>query len=346
MAKKGKNDLKSRLLKPKEDEKWKPTLRNRIYTIIFGTDTAAGKAFDVVLLILILLSLVVVMLESVNELDAKYHALFFIIEWILTILFTIEYILRIYSSEHPRRYIFSFFGIVDILAIMPTYLTLFFDNTHYLVSVRALRLLRVFRIFKLVHFLGESRVLIKALRASWPKIMVFLIFVLIMVSIMGSVMYLIEGGAESGFTSIPRSIYWAIVTVTTVGYGDIAPSTNLGQFLAALLMIIGYGVIAVPTGIVGAEISKAGDENDDMDFTDSDDVFNGVVPPKKEEIAPKPDVLYENQLEKEEEAIKKELNEHEHGLYPESDDDFACDFCHMKGHAEDALFCKYCGHQL
>ncbi|MEL6674343.1 MAG: ion transporter [Bacteroidota bacterium] len=231
--------------------------RDRLHEIIFEADTPAGKAFDVALLWVIILSLVLVMLESVEELNQRFGTVFFVLEWIITVLFSIEYALRIYVVTKPLKYVTSFYGIVDLLSILPSYLSLVFDGTHYLSTIRALRLLRVFRVLKLASFMKESTILVTALRASRDKITVFLVAVLTVVMIIGSMMYWIEGGANSGFTSIPRSMYWAIVTITTVGYGDIAPATDLGQFLSAILMVMGYGVIAVPTGIIGAEISQA-----------------------------------------------------------------------------------------
>jgi len=226
-----------------------------IHEIIFEADTPTGKYFDIILMIFIIASVIVVMLESVSELNINYHNIFVILEWAFTIFFTIEYLLRIYCVYQPRKYMTSFFGLVDLMAILPTYLSLFISGTHYLAVIRALRLLRVFRIFKLASFLKESIVITSALKASRPKITVFLVFIVLMVTIIGSIMYLVEGGNEgSSFTSIPKSIYFAIVTLTTVGYGDIAPQTELGQFLAAIVMIMGYAVIAVPTGIVSAEM--------------------------------------------------------------------------------------------
>lgn len=236
------------------------TPRERIHEIIFEAETRWGKVFDVALLIAILFSVTVVSLESVDALHDRYWPLFMTLEWFFTVLFTIEYILRVYSVKQSRRYIFSFYGLVDLLSILPTYLSLFFAGTQYLITIRALRLLRIFRIFKLANYLTESYVLVEALRASRIKISVFLGTVLTVVVFIGSTMYLIEGQADSGFTSIPRSVYWAIVTITTVGYGDIAPVTPLGQFLSAVLMILGYGVIAVPTGIVSMELANAHDE--------------------------------------------------------------------------------------
>ncbi|PQJ14875.1 ion transporter [Aureicoccus marinus] len=230
-------------------------LRNRLHEIIYEADTPMGKLFDLVLFFLILLSVVVVMLESVGHIDAKYHDLFLKIEWGITLFFTLEYILRIVSVKKPFRYIFSFYGLIDLLATIPLYLSYIFAGSQVLLAVRAFRLLRVFRILKLVKFLGEASQLSKALRASRAKILVFVYTVLILSVIMGTIMYQIEG-EESGFTSIPRSIYWTIVTLTTVGYGDIAPQTTLGQFIATIIMVMGYGIIAVPTGIVTVEYAK------------------------------------------------------------------------------------------
>lgn len=236
--------------------KEKNNLKQKIYTIIFEAETLAGKVFDVILLVLILLSVLVVSLESIEELNYRYLPLFRFLEWTFTIIFTVEYALRIYSTPRPFRYIFSFFGIVDLLSILPTYLSLIFFGSQYLLVVRVLRLVRIARIFKLTRFINEGQVLSNALRASFTKILVFLGVVLLVVVIVGSLMYLIEGEA-SGFTSIPKSIYWTIVTLTTVGYGDITPVTTLGQILASFIMIMGYGIIAVPTGIVSVELAKS-----------------------------------------------------------------------------------------
>lgn len=240
------------LMAPKKEN----NLRKKLYTIIFEAETTGGKVFDVVLLVLILLSVLVVSLESIEELNEKYLPLFRFLEWGFTIIFTVEYVLRIYSTPRPLKYMTSFFGIVDLLAILPTYLSVIFFGSHYLSVVRVLRLLRIARIFKMTRFINEGNVLSKALRASVNKILVFLGVVLLIVVIVGSLMYLIEGEA-SGFTSIPKSIYWTIVTLTTVGYGDIAPVTPLGQMLASFIMIMGYGIIAVPTGIVSVEMAKS-----------------------------------------------------------------------------------------
>jgi len=231
-------------------------LKKQLYIIIFEADTFWGKAFDVVLLIAILLSVLTVSLESVQSLSLVYQYVFDILEWGFTILFTIEYILRLWISPKKRKYVFSFFGVIDLLSTLPTYIGLVLTGAHSLIVLRSFRLLRVFRIFKLARFVGEASQLKKALKASQPKIIVFVTAVSIIVIIMGTIMYLIEGGVN-GFTSIPRSIYWAIVTLTTVGYGDIAPVTVMGQSIAALIMVLGYAIIAVPTGIVTAEIGKS-----------------------------------------------------------------------------------------
>lgn len=231
--------------------------RAKIHEIIFEADTPAGKWFDIALLVLILLSVVTVMLESVDSLNIQFSPLFRTIEWVVTILFTIEYGLRIYSVTRPWKYITSFYGVVDLLAIIPTYLSLLLVGSQYLITIRALRLLRIFRILKLGHMLRESNVLLIALRHSRNKVLIFLIAVFTVVIFVGSLMYLVEGHYNPGYSSIPRSIYWAIVTITTVGYGDITPVTTLGQVLSAFLMITGYAIIAVPTGIVTMEISRA-----------------------------------------------------------------------------------------
>ena len=229
--------------------------RAKIHEIIYGTHTPAGKLFDIVLLIVILYSVVIVMLESIPRIDENYHDFLNISEWAVTILFTIEYILRIVCIRKPGKYIFSFFGIVDLLSTIPKYLSFFVVGSQYITAFRALRLLRVFRILKLVRYVGESNNLLRALRASRAKIFIFVFFVLIISVLLGTIMYLVEG-PEHGFNSIPHSVYWTIVTLTTVGYGDISPETGVGQLIATFIMIIGYGIIAVPTGIVTVEYSK------------------------------------------------------------------------------------------
>ena len=241
---------------PMEKKKPEDGKRARLHEIIFEAETRVGKAFDVTLLVAIVLSVAVVCLETVAEVRAVWGGPLRAAEWVFTILFTIEYVLRLSCVGRPWRYAKSFFGVVDLLAIVPTYLSLFFAGTQSLIVIRALRLLRVFRVLKLAHFVGEARMLHAALRASSRKIIVFLGGVLTVVLIVGALMYLVEG-AENGFTSIPQSVYWAIVTMTTVGYGDIAPQTVIGKILASAVMILGYGIIAVPTGIVTVEIAGA-----------------------------------------------------------------------------------------
>ncbi|WPP50534.1 ion transporter [Catalinimonas niigatensis] len=236
------------------------TTKERLYHIIFESDTREGKNFDVALLIAILLSVLTVMLESVSSIVREYGALIRSTEWFFTVIFTIEYFLRIYCARNRKGYILSFYGMVDLISIIPTYLSLIVVGTQYVLMIRILRLLRVFRVLKLYHFLGEAEILSRALRQSAAKITVFLGAVVTLIFIVGSMMYLIEG-PENGFTSIPVSIYWAIVTLTTVGYGDIAPQTIAGQMLASIVMIMGYGIIAVPTGIVSVELSKADIKN-------------------------------------------------------------------------------------
>ncbi|MEM7249117.1 MAG: ion transporter [Acidobacteriota bacterium] len=237
----------------------KTAWRHRLHEVIFEADTPLGKTFDVALLVAILMSVGAVVLESVASIRAEWGRELRLLEWGFTLLFSFEYLLRLVSVRRPLRYAFSFFGIVDLLAILPTYLSLLFTGAQSLLVIRALRLLRVFRVLKLAQYLGEAHSLHLALRASARKILVFLSVVLTLVLIVGSLMYLIEG-EEHGFTSIPQSIYWAIVTMTTVGYGDIAPETVAGKLLASLVMILGYGIIAVPTGIVTVELSRGRDD--------------------------------------------------------------------------------------
>ncbi|MEL6656576.1 MAG: ion transporter [Bacteroidota bacterium] len=246
--------------KPQHPPHSKP-YRERLHEIIFEADTPVGKVFDITLLVLIVLSILLVMLESIDSFNARYRRILVLAEWILTGVFTIEYILRLYSVYHPWKYARSFFGIVDLLAILPTYIAYFFGGAQAFLIIRALRLMRIFRILKLGHFLSEGRYIASALRASLNKITVFLFFVSILVTILGAIMYLIEGGTNDGFSNIPQSIYWAIVTLTTVGYGDITPITAIGKMLSAVVMVLGYAIIAVPTGIVTGELIKQAREN-------------------------------------------------------------------------------------
>ena len=241
---------------PVEEKPTEDSWRRRWHEIIFEADTPAGKTFDVVLLWLILLSVLAVSLESVREIREVYGTPLRIAEWLITILFTAEYIARLATVRRPLRYAVSFFGLVDLLAILPTYLSLIAPGSQSLLVIRALRLLRVFRILKLTHFVGEARLLGAAMRASARKIVVFLGVLITSVLIAGALMYLIEG-EEHGFTSIPVAVYWAIVTMSTVGFGDIVPHTALGRLVASMLMILGYAIIAVPTGIVTVELSTA-----------------------------------------------------------------------------------------
>ncbi|MDX5446898.1 MAG: ion transporter [Bacteroidota bacterium] len=239
----------------KKEERPENQWRRRLHEIIFEADTTEGKTFDVALIILILASIFVVMLESVRPLDLRFHKTFSVLEWIFTVLFSIEYILRILSVKRPIHYIWSFYGVIDLLSVLPTYLSLFLPGSQFLLVTRSLRLLRIFRVFKLTRFVSEANILKSSLAASRRKITVFLFAVFLITIIMGTVMYLVEGG-QNGFTSIPRSIYWCIVTLTTVGYGDISPTTVLGQFIASFIMILGYGIIAVPTGLITVEMTR------------------------------------------------------------------------------------------
>lgn len=241
----------------KPQAKWK----SKLHEVIYEADTPSGKLFDILLFVLIIISVILVMLESIDDFDARYHRTLLTLEWVVTIFFTIEYIARLISIKKPLKYVFSFYGIIDFLSTIPLYLSYILAGSQVLLAVRAFRLLRIFRILKLVKFMGEASQLQSALKASRAKIAVFIYVVLILSVIMGTLMYIVEGD-DSGFTSIPKSIYWTIVTLTTVGYGDIAPQSNLGQFLATVIMILGYGIIAVPTGIVTAEIARNNKSND------------------------------------------------------------------------------------
>ncbi|WP_325892207.1 ion transporter [Grimontia sp. NTOU-MAR1] len=230
-------------------------VQESLYTTIFGTETRAGKAFDVTLIIVILASIAVLMLESVGDMQAKYGGWFFSIEWGFTLFFTIEYALRLYCSPAPKAYAKSFYGIVDLLAILPTYIAMLFPGANYLMAIRLLRVLRIFRVLKLMRYLEESNILLVALKSSGRKIFIFFYAVMVLVTIFGSLMFVIEG-PEHGFTSIPYSIYWAIVTMTTVGYGDLVPQTDIGKALASITMLMGYSIIAVPTGIITAQMGQ------------------------------------------------------------------------------------------
>jgi voltage-gated potassium channel len=247
--------------KEKPQAEWKL----KLHEIIYEADTPMGKLFDILLFIIIIFSVILIMLESVKEIDAEYHKLLLTLEWIVTIFFTVEYIARIICIRKPTSYIFSFYGIIDFLSTIPLYLSYILAGSQVLLAVRAFRLLRVFRILKLVQFLGEASQLKKALKASRAKITVFLFVVLIVSVMLGTLMYIIEGD-EAGFTSIPTSIYWTIVTLTTVGYGDIAPITPQGQLIATIIMLLGYGIIAVPTGIVTVEFGRRSREKGDDGF--------------------------------------------------------------------------------
>lgn len=281
------------------------TWRSKLHEVIYEADTPAGKTFDVILLVAILASLAFVMLESVAYIDAKYHDFLFIAEWVITILFSIEYIARIITVKRPLRYIFSFYGIIDLLSTIPMYLSFFFAGSHALIALRSLRLLRVFRVLKLARYLGASNLLSTSLKASRAKIFVFLFAVLIVSIIFGTLMYLIEG-ADSGFTSIPVSIYWCIVTLTTVGFGDIAPVTPFGQFIAAIIMIMGYGIIAVPTGIISSEYSAQSQKDDKA----------------------------EDQADHKSKPAEIQMNSQ------------SCYNCNATNHKDEAEFCYNCGHKL
>ena len=235
--------------------------RRKLHDVIFEAETSAGKAFDIILITAIVLSVVIVVIDSVNSYQKAYGDLLYAAEWFFTILFTLEYIFRLISVRRPWRYALSFFGIIDVLAILPTYASLFVPGVQYLLTVRILRLLRIFRVLKLTEYISEAQTLKKALYASARKIGVFILAVLTLVTVIGSLIYVIEG-EQNGFSDIPTSIYWAIVTLTTVGYGDLAPKTALGQLFASIVMILGYGIIAVPTGIVTVEMSRATRKHD------------------------------------------------------------------------------------
>lgn len=290
-----------------------------MHEVIFEADTPAGKAFDIGLLIAIVLSVVCVMLDSVEAISEKYHTPLLVLEWGFTLLFTVEYVLRLVCIGRPLRYAFSFFGLVDLVAIIPTYLSVLNPTAAHLITIRAIRLLRVFRILKLAHFISDSNIIADAIRQSRRKILVFFATVLTLALVMGSVMYIVED-ADAGFTSIPRGMYWAIVTMTTVGYGDIAPATALGQVIAAGLMLVGYSIIAVPTGIVSAEIAIA----DKGQRVEDGGKVGGVV---ATEVA----------------GVEREVAG---GAEVDLLSTNSCPVCLAERHDVDAVHCKYCGGKL
>lgn len=279
-----------------------PTLRERLYIIIFEHDTRAGRAFDQMLLIAVLASVLAVILESVQQVRAYAGSFLLGVEWFFTVTFSIEYVLRIYAARGRRAYVLSFFGLVDLIALLPTYVSLSVPGAQSLLVVRVLRLLRVFRILKLARFGGEADALLEAIKKSLPKVTVFLFSVLSIVIVMGSVMYFVEG-PENGYDNIPVGMYWAIVTVTTVGFGDITPHTAAGRMVASLLMTLGYGLIAVPTGILSAELTRGMQKG-----KASKDVSGAAV--------------------------------------VQASQPGSCRSCGAKQHAEDAVFCRKCGHLL
>lgn len=289
---------------------WKTIL----HEVIYEADTPSGKLFDILLLVFIILSIVLVMLESVVSIDREYHRLLYIGEWVVTILFSIEYVLRIVSVKKPLKYILSPFGIIDFLSTIPMYLSFFFVGSQALVTLRALRLLRVFRILKLARYLGASNQLKDSIVASRVKIMVFLFAVMISSVIFGTIMYLVEGEAN-GFDNIPKSVYWCVVTLTTVGFGDIAPQTALGQFITTFIMILGYGIIAVPTGIVSAEYVRSSQKEDKENEALAQNNDNKIVEHQNDDIT-----IHLN-------------SQH-------------CANCNVSNHRDNSDFCYNCGHPL
>jgi voltage-gated potassium channel len=241
--------------------KSKNTWRQKLFTIVFEADTKAGRIFDISLLLLIVLSIVIVMLESIPGYKQRYGDILYRAEWLFTILFTIEYILRLLAVKNPVKYATSFYGVIDLLSILPTYFSLIFPQSGFLMVIRSLRLMRIFRIFKLSRFIRESMGIVLALKASARRILVFLSFVVLLSIILGTITYVAENPSNKGFTSIPQSVYWAVVTITTVGYGDVSPVTAVGKLLASLIMLLGYAIIAVPTGIVTVELSKSANKD-------------------------------------------------------------------------------------
>jgi voltage-gated potassium channel len=301
--------------------------RERLYVVIFESDTRAGQAFDVVLITVIPASVGAVMLESVARFDEQYGRALRLAEWGFTILFTVEYVLRLLCARRPGRYAASFFGVVDVLAIVPTYASVLVPGAQFLLVIRLLRVLRVFRVLKLVAYLGEANFLMRALRQSRKKITVFLFGVLTMVVLFGTLMYLVEG-PENDFTSIPRAIYWAIVTLTTVGFGDISPQTSLGQFLAAILMITGFGIIAVPTGIVTSEMMGSGSSSAGDEEAEGDAHARAHHAARREARGETSDPLQGGTRDAGDAART------------------TCPACSLAGHDADAIFCKRCGTRL
>ena len=230
--------------------------KKRLYEIIFEADTPAGKVFDIALIICIIFSVFIVMIESVKSIQITHGRILNILELVFTLIFSIEYGMRIYCSKKPKKYIFSFFGLVDLMSILPTFIAIMLPGTHYLAVVRILRVLRIFRILKFMQYIKEARLLLTVLKKSIRKIVLFISTVMTISIILGSIMYIVEGEVN-GYDNIPKSVYWAIVTLTTVGYGDMAPKTNAGQAIATIIMILGYSIIVVPTGFVSAEIASS-----------------------------------------------------------------------------------------
>ncbi|MDT8398637.1 MAG: ion transporter [Pseudomonadales bacterium] len=289
------------------DEQNQSSLKTRLNRIIFGYDTRAGRLFDLVLIHAITISVLAVLLDSVSSINEQYHDFLYALEWGFTVLFTLEYGLRLYSSQKPGAYARSFYGLVDLISILPTYLVFLFPGAAYLIVIRILRVLRIFRILKLMRYIGEANVLIRALRQSRAKIFLFLFSVMTLMIIFGSLMFVVEG-PENGFTSIPASIYWAIVTLTTVGYGDITPHTYLGRGIAALAMITGYAIIAVPTGIISSELIT---EHQRMSQMEKADARKNPEPKAAGDIQ-----------------------------------SLCCRHCQHAGHDADAHYCKVCGTAL
>ena len=274
--------------------------KQKLQEVIFGYKTKAGKRFDIILLTAIIISVIGVMFDSDKEIHKKYGSILLIIEWVFTIFFTIEYALRIYCAKNRKRYIFSTMGIIDLLSIIPTYLTVFYTPIGSLIDIRIMRLIRIFRIFRLSSYLRSGHTMQLALRSSRPKIIVFILYISLIVVILGTLMYIIEG-QQNGFDNIPKSIYWAVVTLTTVGYGDVVPITTLGKTIAVFIMMLGYAIIAVPTGIVSAELSK--NRNDKKQLENQDSILE-----KEQEIISKETEILEklNTLEKKTATLKKD----------------------------------------